>query len=95
MQNFINQNKVFIKLLFTSFEPREIICWAGSILTIFISIGVIIYHIQKQKKLIPVLIYTTVTNIILLSSFYGIMEVGKNKSRTFWALIDITSFLFL
>lgn len=95
MQSSINPVQVFIKLLCTSFEPREIICWVGSILTICISIGVIIYQIQKQKKLIPVLISTTVTNIILLSSFYGIIEVGKNKAQTFWGAMDTTSFLFL
>jgi hypothetical protein len=84
MQSFISRNIVLIKLLWRSLPgPGEIICWAGSILTILISIGVVIYHIQKRKKLIPVLIYATVTNIILLSSFYGIMEVGENKSQTF------------
>ncbi|HBE78591.1 MAG TPA: hypothetical protein DDW65_12570, partial [Firmicutes bacterium] len=60
MQSFINRNMVLIKLLWRSLsEPGEIICWAGSILTILISIGVVIYHIQKQKKLMPVLIYAT------------------------------------
>ncbi len=89
------QNYVFIKLLSISSELREAVCWLGFVLAIVISLGVIIVHIQKRKRLVPVLISVTVTNIILLSSFYGIIELGKNKPQSFWSVIDGTSFLFL
>jgi hypothetical protein len=96
MPSFISQNIVFIKSLCRSLsKPGEIICLAGSILTVFISIGITIYYIRKQKKIISILIYAIVTNVILLSSFYGIMGIGENKSQAFWGIIDITSFLFL
>jgi hypothetical protein len=62
-------------------------------LTILSTLGIVIYAICKNKKTSSVLITALITDVILISSFYGIMNVGKAKNL--WSLIDTPSYLFL
>jgi hypothetical protein len=75
------------------FNPLSWFCIIGSVLIFIITLGIIIYAFKKQKKMTPILIYAMVTDIIIISSLYGIMGVGHTKSL--WSIFDISSFLFL
>ena len=67
--------------------------WLCTVATLIITIGCIGYAYEKQKKMVPVFISALVSNYILISSFYAIMEVGKPK--TLWEVLDGSAFFGL